>query len=125
MTVLHSPSKSAIKVFAPEFNAFTTIFLSVGPVISTLLSSNPGPGSAHLHPTSSLTRWVDCRKCSFLPESSSDWILRRLERSWRRVGLKVRWRVRRKERAWGVRIVEVTWGDGEEAGRGSRVGDQL
>lgn len=32
----NSPSRSAMNVFAPEFNALMTIFLSVGPVISTL-----------------------------------------------------------------------------------------
>lgn len=31
-----SPSRSAMNVFAPEFRALMTIFLSVGPVISTL-----------------------------------------------------------------------------------------
>jgi hypothetical protein len=30
------PSKSAMKVFAPELSALMTIFRSVGPVISTL-----------------------------------------------------------------------------------------
>ena len=40
-------SKSAIKTFAPEFNALITIFLSTGPVISTLLSSKiSGIGAA-------------------------------------------------------------------------------
>jgi hypothetical protein len=34
--LVDSPSRSAMKVFAPEFRALMTIFLSVGPVISTL-----------------------------------------------------------------------------------------
>jgi hypothetical protein len=41
------PSKSAIKVLAPLFKAFITIFLSVGPVISTRRSSRQGAGGAH------------------------------------------------------------------------------
>ena len=40
-------SKSAMKVLAPEFSALITIFLSTGPVISTLLSNKSSGSGAH------------------------------------------------------------------------------
>lgn len=43
------PSKSAMKVLEPLLRALTTILRSVGPVISTLLSSRPGAGGAQCH----------------------------------------------------------------------------
>lgn len=84
-----SPSKSAIKVLAPEFKALMTIFLSVGPVISTLYpcsvpvpanrnkkrtyrrSSSPGPGGAQFQARFSLISLVSGRKERGLPWSSS------------------------------------------------------
>lgn len=47
------PSKSAMKVLAPELSAFITILRSVGPVISTRRSSKPGAGGAQIHVESS------------------------------------------------------------------------
>lgn len=44
--LFHSPSKSAMYVQTSEFNAFTTILRSVGPVISTRRSTSPGAGGA-------------------------------------------------------------------------------
>ena len=92
-----------------------TIFLSVGPVISTLLSSNPGPGGAQRQATSSLIFWVECKKCKCLPASSSAWTLSRLARSSLRIGLNVRWRIVRNFSASGVRILEVASLEGESA----------
>jgi len=104
-----------MKVLAPEPKALMTIFLSVGPVISTLLSSKPGPGGAHRQATSSLTFWVECRKCKCLPASSSAWTLSLLARSCLRVALNVRWRIVKNLRASGVRILEVASDEGESA----------
>jgi hypothetical protein len=67
---LNKPSKSAINVFAPLFRALTTIFLSVGPVISTLLSSKPGPGGTQCQEGSARTRAVSGEKSNGTPESN-------------------------------------------------------
>lgn len=81
-----------------------TIFLSTGPVISTLLSVSPGAGLAPSQEGSSLMCFVSGAKSGNRPESY--WACWRALR-WRRdlrVASKFRWRTARKVRASGVRI---------------------
>ena len=61
-------SKSAINVFAPEFKALITIFLSTGPVISTLLS-NKSSGNAAQTQSESLMFFVSSEKEGNSPAS--------------------------------------------------------
>jgi len=79
------PSKSAMKVLAPLFKAFTTILRSVGPVISTLRSSRPGAGGAQTHEGSARTCAVSDGKLSCSPESRRCWTAWRASRSCRGV----------------------------------------
>ena len=60
-------SKSASHTLAPEFSALIVIFLSVGPVISTLRSTSPGAGGATRQLWSALTCAVSARKSSVAP----------------------------------------------------------
>ena len=61
-------SRSAIKVFAPEFKALITIFLSTGPVISTLLS-NKSSGKGAQTQSDSLIFFVSSGKEGKFPAS--------------------------------------------------------
>ena len=63
-------SKSAIKVLAPEFKALMTIFLSTGPVISTLLS-NKSSGNGAQTQSDSLTFLVSEGKEGKFPASKN------------------------------------------------------
>ena len=87
-----------------EFRAFTTIFRSVGPVISTLRSIKPGAGGAPLHASFSRICFVSGRKSGSWPLSSSACLITRRWRSSLRVPLKDRWRRARKARASLLRI---------------------
>ena len=60
-------SKSASQTLAPEFMALQVIFGSVGPVISTLRSSRPGPGPATNQLASSRIWLVDFRNVGLRP----------------------------------------------------------
>ena len=60
-------SKSASQTLAPEFIALQVIFGSVGPVISTLRSSRPGPGPATNQLASSRIWLVDFRNVGLRP----------------------------------------------------------
>ncbi|KAB5562930.1 hypothetical protein GE09DRAFT_764478 [Coniochaeta sp. 2T2.1] len=91
-------------VHTSELSAFTTIFLSVGPVISTRRSTSPGAGGAPFHVGFSRMCLVSGRKSGRAPRSSSAWRTLRRSRRVLRVALKDRWRRARKARAWGVRI---------------------
>ena len=62
-------SKSASQTFAPEFNALIVIFRSVGPVISTRRSFNPGPAGATFQLFSSRIDCVEARKSKSSPAS--------------------------------------------------------
>lgn len=104
MGVVHSPSKSAIYVQTSEFNAFTTIFLSVGPVISTRLSTRPGAGGAPFQVSLSRMCLVSGKKSGRLPLSSSAWRILRRSSSCLRVLLKERCSRARNASAGGVRI---------------------
>ena len=79
------PSKSAMKVLAPLFKAFTTILRSVGPVISTRRSSRPGAGGAQTHVGSARTCAVSDGKLSCSPASRRCWMVWRASRSCRHV----------------------------------------
>lgn len=100
----HIPSKSAIYVQTFEFKALMIILRSVGPVISTLRSANPGAGIAALHVTSSLMCLVSGRKSGRAPLSSSACLITRRWRSSFLLGLKDLWRRARKAMASFVRI---------------------
>lgn len=94
-------------VHTSEFNAFTTIFLSVGPVISTLRSTRPGAGGAPFQ--ASLSRiCFDCgRKSGSTPLSSSACrITRRCNKSFRFM-LNDRWSKARNAIASLLRIFRV------------------
>ena len=60
-------SWSASQTFAPEFRALIVIFRSVGPVISTLRSINPGASAATFQERSSRIALVSSRNESSLP----------------------------------------------------------
>lgn len=98
------PSKSAIYVHTFELRAFTTIFRSVGPVISTLRSTRPGAGGAPRHVSSSRIAFVSGRKSGKTPLSSSCCRMTRRSRRFLRVELKARWRRARNAVASWVRI---------------------
>lgn len=81
-----------------------TIFLSTGPVISTLLSSSPFIGGGPCQLLSSRTWAVSGRKSGRPPASNWVWRSTRRLRRFLRVGLKLRCSLARKVRASGVRI---------------------
>ena len=104
----NAPSKSAIYVQTFEFNAFTTIFRSVGPVISTRRSTRPGAGGAPFQASFSRICLVSGRKSNSCPRSISAWRSTRRWRSALRVGLKVRCKRARKAVASLVRILQAS-----------------
>ena len=87
--VINAPSKSAINVLAPLFNALITILRSVGPVISTLLSSRPGAGGAQVHDGSLRTEVVSAGKSGGWPASKRRCASSRATRRFCLVELKV------------------------------------
>lgn len=101
------PSKSAMYVQTLEFNALTTIFRSVGPVISVLLSTKPGAGVAPLHAGLSRIRLVSGRKSGSTPLSSSAWRMSRRCSSSLRRALNERWSRARKAVASLLKILLV------------------
>jgi len=70
--VFFLPSKSAMNAFAPELRALMTIFLSTGPVISTLRSVSPGAGGGPFQSSLCLTCSVSARKLGNSPPSMAD-----------------------------------------------------
>lgn len=124
-----SPSKSAMKVLAPELRAPMTIFLETGPVISTLRSSSPGMGAGPIQVGSFLMCSVDLRKLGRAPASNSAWRRTRALRRLLRVGLNERWRTARKARDSGVIMSRWAPENGSLAtaarGRRSREGTDL
>ena len=101
------PSKSAIYVQTSEFSAFTTIFRSVGPVISVLLSTNPGAGAAPFHVTLLRIAFVSSKKSGNTPLSRSAWRTSRRCSNSLRLALNERWRRARNTVASLLRILRV------------------
>src|SRR5262249_10150637 len=96
-------SKSAMKTFAPEFNALMIILRSTGPVISTRRSSrSAGIGAPVPSPSRPLA--VSWRKSGSWPESISCWRIRRRASNSCRRGSNSRASFLRKAHASGVRI---------------------
>ena len=103
-----------MKVLAPLFKAFMTIFLSVGPVISTRLSSRPGAGGAHCQEGSTRIWAVSGGKSRGTPESNLRWASSRATSKDWRVDSKVRWRAARNLRAPSVKRSRWAFGDSFE-----------
>lgn len=93
-----------MKVFAPEFKALMTIFLSTGPVISTLLSSKPGIGTGPCHVGSSRICLVSLAKSGKPPASKAACCNIRLFNKDFLVGLKFLCKTAKKAKAAGVTI---------------------
>jgi len=91
-------------------SALITIFLSVGPVISTRRSSRPGAGGAHCHDGSARTCAVSARKSKGTPESNRRWASSRAASNDWRVGSNVLWRAERNLRASSVK--RTCWASG-------------
>ena len=97
-------SKSAMKTFAPEFNALMIILRSTGPVISTRRSSRSAGSGAVVHSASRMCA-VSGRNSGRSPASRRCWRATRAASSCLRVGLNSRCSVTAKARASGVRMV--------------------
>src|SRR5260221_7044699 len=96
-------SKSALQTDAPQLSALMTIFLSVGPVISTFRTSRAaGAGATRQVP--SRTAFVSGRNPSSAPRLSSSCRVARAASSSRRVGSNVRARSATNTSASGERI---------------------
>lgn len=97
---------SSISLQQPDENRYwkLTIFRSTGPVISTLRSSNPGPGTGPCQ-VGSFRMWAVSAWNEGKPPASKKacWTTRRASNSFR-VALKFRWRTARKDSASGVII---------------------
>ncbi len=97
-------SKSASHTLAPEFMALIVIFLSVGPVISTLRSTRPAAGDATRQPRSALICAVSGRKSSVAPAIRSCCLAPRAASSSVLLGPSSRCSNAIRSRACGVRI---------------------
>ena len=97
-------SKSASQTLAPELSALIVIFLSVGPVISTRLSTRPAAGGATRQVVSSRMCAVSGRKSSIAPLLSSACRRRRAASSSARRTPSASCSATSSSRAFGVRI---------------------
>ena len=96
-------SKSASHTFAPEFSALIVIFASVGPVISTRRSTNPGAGAATCHEPTRVFE-VSAKKSSVPPELISACLTTRASSSANRRARNLRSKAATNRTAAGVKI---------------------
>lgn len=99
-----------MNVCAPLLSALMTIFLSVGPVISTRRSSKPGAGGTQCHDGSARTGAVSVRKSKGTPESKRRWASSRAVSNDWRVESNVLWRAERNLSAPSVK--STSWAPG-------------